>query len=494
MNKNYIKSGLLLCSLLLILATLSCKKQLVLSPYNQVPANQAFNTKSDFDNAIRGVYRMMLAPRGTETYASYYGGADYFSFVGAADILSDNTTRFSFGRGSASTFHNLQASGNSTTYFFQDGYAIIRAANAVLDNIGNLKSDSSAKNYQGQALAVRAMVYFDMMRIFAKTPTNASATDLGVPLVLKVTDFTDRPKRDVVTAVYAQIENDLIAAASGISASNSDVQMNKAAVYALLSRVYLYEAKYPQCIIAANSSLALNADPASIATFPSIWNDASEAGVLFKLKVTPTFVDNNGGSITVGVAYGQTSAQGDKAEYVPAYDFAVLFKPTDVRTLSFTRPGFFSGDSITYIDKYAGKATGNQSLVDVKLLRVAEVYLNQAEAYYNTGDQANALKSLDMLRMNRYTNFVSGAEAGPALINAIWLERRLELAFEGDRFFDLKRRNLGIVRSTTNGDQKNGRGTPDLVTAVPAGDHRFQLPIDNNSINANTNLIQNPGY
>ena len=494
MNKNYIKSGLLLSSLLLVLATLSCKKQLVLSSYNQIPTNQAFNIKSDFDNAIRGLYRMMLAPRGNETYLSYYGGADYFSFVGAADILSDNTTRFSLGRGSAGTFHNLQASGNNTTYFFQDGYAIIRAANAVLDNIGNLKSDPSAQNYQGQALAVRAMVYFDMMRIFAKTPTNASATDLGVPIVLKVTAYTDRPKRDVVSAVYAQIENDLIAAASGISASNSVVQMNKAAVYALLSRVYLYEAKYPQCIIAADSSLALNADPASIATFPSIWNDASEAGVLFKLKVTPTFVDNFAASITVGVAYGQTSPHADKAEYVPAYDFAVLFKPTDVRTLSFTRPGFFSGDSITYIDKYAGKATGNQSLVDVKLLRVAEVYLNQAEAYYNTGDQANALKSLDMLRIDRYTNFVSGAEAGPALINAIWLERRLELAFEGDRFFDLKRRNLGIVRSTTNGDQKNGRGTPDLVTAVPAGDHRFQLPIDNNSINANTNLIQNPGY
>lgn len=494
MNQNYIKSGLFFSSLLIILATISCTKQLVLSPYNQVPVAQAFNTKSDFDNAVRGLYRIMLSPRGTETYLSYYGGADYFSFVGAADILSDNTTRFSLGRGSASQFHNLQASGNSTTYFFQDGYAIIRAANAVLDNIGNLKTDPAAKNYQGQALAVRAMVYFDMMRIFAKTPANASATDLGVPIVLKVSEYTDRPKRDVVSAVYAQIENDLKASVATISSGNPDVQMNKAAVFALLSRVYLYEAKYSQCIIAADSSLALNADPASIGNFPSIWTDASEAGVLFKLKVTPTMVDNNANSITVGVAYGQTSGTGDKAEYVPAYDFAVLFKPSDVRTLSYTRPGFFSGDSITYIDKYAGKATGNQSLVDVKLLRVAEVYLNQAESYYKTGDQVNALMSLDMLRKNRYQNFISGSETGAALLKAIYLERRLELAFEGDRFFDLKRRNLGIVRSPTNGDLKNGMGSPDVVTAVPAGDHRFQLPIDNNSINANTNLVQNPGY
>ena len=494
MNQKHIKSGLLFSSLVLVLAMTSCKKQLVLTPYNQVETPQAFNTKSDFDYAIRGVYRLMLAPRGSENYLSYYGGADYFSFVGAADILSDNTTRFSLGRGSAAQFHNFQASGNVTSYFFQDGYAIIRAANAVLDNIGNLKNDPSAMNYQGQALAVRAMVYFDLMRIFAKTPTSASASDLGVPIVLKVPAYTDRPKRDVVSAVYTQIEADLKAASTSISAGNTDVQMNRAAVFALLSRVYLYEAKYPQCIIAADSSLALNADPASIANFPSIWNDASEAGVLFKLKVTPTFVDNFGASITVGVAYGQSSGPGgDKAEYVPAYDFAVLFKPTDVRTLSYTRPGSFTFP-ITYIDKYAGKATGNQSLVDVKLLRVAEVYLNQAEAFYNTGDQASALMTLDMLRSNRYQNFVSGGETGSALINAIWLERRLELAFEGDRFFDLKRRNLGIVRSAINGDAANGTGTTDLVTTVPAGDHRFQLPIDNISINANTNLIQNPGY
>lgn len=494
MKYNHIKSKLMLGSLLCLLGAASCTKQLNLTPYNEVAVTQAFTTRSDFDNAIKGVYRMMLAPRSTETYNSYYGGADYFSFVGAADIMSDNTTRFSLGRGSASTFHNFQASGNSTTAFFQDGYAIIRSANAVLDNIGNLKTDPSAGNYKGQALAVRAMVYFDLMRIFAKTPANAGPADLGVPIVVTVSDYTALPKRDLVSAVYAQIESDLKTAASAVSASNGDTQMNKAAVFALLSRVYLYEAKYPQCVIAADSSLALNSDPASLTTFPSIWNDASEAGVLFKLKVTPTMVDNNGGSITVGVAYGQTSGTGDKAEYVPSYEFAKLFKASDIRTTSYTRPGFFSGDSIVYIDKYAGKATGNQALVDIKLIRVGEVYLNQAEAYYNTGDMLHALNSLDMLRSNRYANFVTGAETGTALINAIWLERRLELAFEGDRFFDLKRRNLPVVRSKVNGDLKNGTGSPDVIFGIAQGSYKFQLPIDNNTLNANTRIQQNPGY
>lgn len=495
MKKTYIKGSLLVVSSLffLILGN-SCNKMLNLTPTNQVSNSQAFATKNDFDNAIRGVYRLMIAPRGSESYSSYYGGADGFSAVTGPDVLSDNLTMFSLGRTSGSAFHNFLLSGNSTTSFFQDGYSIIRAANAVLDNLGNLGTDASAANYKGQALAVRGLVYFDLMRMFAKTPANASATDLGVPLVLKVTDYTDRPKRDLVSAVYAQIETDLKTSASLISTSNGVEQMNQAAVYGLLSRLYLYEAKYPEAVAAATSALALNSNPGSISTFPSIWTDATDAGVLFKVKVTATTVDNNGSNVLIGVGYGQSSGSGDRAEYVPAYDFAALYAANDVRRNSYFRKGFFSGDSILYVKKYAGKATGNQNLVDVKLIRVAEVLLNKAEAAYRTGDEATALTALEALRSNRYSGIRISGESGARLLTAILLERRLELAFEGHRFYDLKRLNLPVLRSTTYGDQLNGTGKVDDLTTLAAGDLRFQLPIDMNTLNANTNLLQNPGY
>lgn len=495
MKHTYLKGTLLVVSsvFFLVLGN-SCKKMLNLEPSNQVSNSQAFNTKNDFDNAIRGVYRMMIAPRGSESYSSYYGGADGFSAVAGPDILSDNLTMFSLGRTSGSAFHNFLLSGNSTTSFFQDGYAIIRSANAVLDNLGNLGTDPAVANYKGQALAVRGLVYFDLMRMFAKTPTGAGAADLGVPLVLKVTDYTDRPKRDLAGAVYAQIESDLKASASLISATNGVEQMNQAAVYGLLSRLYLYEAKYPEALAAANSALAISSNPGTLATFPSIWTDASDAGVLFKLKITATTVDNGGSYINIGVGYGQSSGSGDRAEYVPAYNFAAMFKTNDIRRNSYFRHGFFSGDSILYVKKYAGKATGNQNLVDVKLIRVAEVLLNKAEAAYNTGDQLTALSTLNTLRSNRYTGFIPGVEAGASLLTAILLERRLEMAFEGQRFYDLKRLNLPVLRSTTYGDQLTGIGKVDDLTTLAAGDYRFQLPIDMNTLNSNTNLLQNPGY
>lgn len=74
------------------------------------------------------------------------------------------------------------------------------------------------------------------------------------------------------------------------------------------------------------------------------------------------------------------------------------------------------------------------------------MYLTLAEALTELNDDPNALKTLNYLRSNRYVNFTSPNETGTALKNAIALERRLELSFEGDRFFELKRKGLDIVR------------------------------------------------
>jgi starch-binding outer membrane protein, SusD/RagB family len=84
--------------------------------------------------------------------------------------------------------------------------------------------------------------------------------------------------------------------------------------------------------------------------------------------------------------------------------------------------------------------------------------------------------------------------SGQALLNEILLQRRLELAFEGDRFWDLKRRNQGIERDAVKGDLANGGGTPYIFTSLPAGDHRWNLPYPQREINFNPNMKQNPDY
>lgn len=118
------------------------------------------------------------------------------------------------------------------------------------------------------------------------------------------------------------------------------------------------------------------------------------------------------------------------------------------------------------------------------------MYLTLAEALTELNDDPNALKTLNYLRSNRYVNFTSPNETGTALKNAIALERRLELSFEGDRFFELKRKGLDIVRDE-RGDEANGGGVAPSLLHLPANSPYFLLPIPQSEMDANKNMEQN---
>jgi len=74
------------------------------------------------------------------------------------------------------------------------------------------------------------------------------------------------------------------------------------------------------------------------------------------------------------------------------------------------------------------------------------------------------------------------------------MEHRLEMAFEGDRFFDLKRRNIPVQRDGSFGERADGTGTPYVTLTIPLGSKLYQLPYPVDEINYNTNFTQNPGY
>jgi hypothetical protein len=135
-------------------------------------------------------------------------------------------------------------------------------------------------------------------------------------------------------------------------------------------------------------------------------------------------------------------------------------------------------------------------VVDAKVIRSAEVLLNRAEAYFRTGKVTEALADLRTFKANRYTGYTPATDvyAGEALLAEILRQRRLELAFEGDRFWDLKRRNQPVTRDATKGENADGSGTKYVFTTLAAGDHKFNLPFPQTEINFNNKFIQNPGY
>ncbi|HEU4573859.1 MAG TPA: RagB/SusD family nutrient uptake outer membrane protein [Chitinophagaceae bacterium] len=469
---------LILLSFLISFA--ACKKSdLELFPYNQIETSQAFNTESDVTLAINGMYSGL---RGAGSY--YVNGI--WNIV--ADVLADNLIINQTGRLTLKTYGEWRYTGENTFGLFNDGYSIIRRANAILENIDKFPDGAFKDDAKGEALAVRAMLYFDMSRVYSKTYLNANSTDSTLPYVT-TTDPTIQPSKEPVQGFYDKVIADLESAKTLIGTSNGIYRLNKNSVAGLLSRVYLYKGDWQKCVDNANEALGASPNLPNIATFPKIWTDETNAGVLFKIRNTTT--DNINSQ---GVNYYQTVGGERKSEYVVDYDFKQLFLPEDVRTSTYIATSPFNGVNYNHVIKYNGRPGGVAGVLDGKVLRTAEVLLNRAEAYYMLHQENLALADLVLLKENRYNGYTDETLSGQALLDEIYAQRRLELAFEGDRFWDLKRRNLPVERDGSKGERADGSGTPYVFTSLPAGDHRFQLPFPQTEVNFNTNLKQNPGY
>ena len=466
----------------------SCKKQLDLTPFNAVSEKQAYVTQDDFTYAIRGTYQGFRD-------GSYWGGSDAGNFLSTPDVLADNLVRNQVGRGTQQTSYRWTYAANNawTQGLFPAVYRVVSRANFILKNINNLPASAFKDNIRGEALAIRAIAHFDLLRVMGKAYATATDADLGVPYVTSV-DITALPARETVKKSYDLVVKDLTDASSIINTNNGVGRIGKGGVYGMLSRVYLYMQQWDNSITAATNALAINPTLASTSTFKNIWldippDDPLTSEVIFKVKVPEQE------AINAGVTYQQTGASGTKSEYVVDYAFYQMFSSTDVRRDAYIKTSSYNGVTYNNVWKYSGRLSGSANRIDLKLLRNGEIYLNRAEAYYNKGQEALALADLNKLRQNRYTNFdpTTATETGAALGAAIDLQRRLELAFEGQRFFDLKRKGLPVQRSNY-GDYANGGGTPAPTLTLPANDNRFTLPVPQAERDLNPNLKQNPGY
>jgi hypothetical protein len=127
-------------------------------------------------------------------------------------------------------------------------------------------------------------------------------------------------------------------------------------------------------------------------------------------------------------------------------------------------------------------------VADAKVFRTGEMYLIRAEARAETNDLVGAADDLNTLRAARINGYTPQVFASKdALIAAIIEERFKELAYEGHRFWDLRRRNLPVERLAADAPSTS-------AVTLPAGNFRFILPIPGTEIDANPNIQQNAGY
>jgi hypothetical protein len=468
----------------LSLAFNACSDEdITFAPYNAVSEGIVLRTAADFENMITGAYSYMIKNGGENGYGS--------EFVIDTEMLTDNLILCVEGRQTnADGFRLLSVPTASHFNYYSSANRAAETATRALDQINVLPKNAQRDNIEGQALFIRALNMFDLVRIYSKIPTQSADANasLGMHYLDKVEPFA-KPSRGTVADSYKKIVADLEKAKGLISIPNQNVagRANRAAVCALLSRVYLYMGDYANVIVNGNIAIAGNT-VCPRASFVSLWNDANSSGVLFKLRIEQ--VDG----VTPGVVYYQTVTGGIRSEYVAQKNVADLFGATDIRKAAYFTTSAYNGQTYNHIKKYERRLTGNPAIVDIKVIRLEEVYLNMAEAQYRLN--GGGLAFLNAVRAERYLPYVAGTETGAALLNAILLERRLELAFEMDRFFTLKRLGLAMTRNAVEGDYANGLGTKVETTAltIPAGDYKWQLPIPQFQRDLNSNLEQNPGY
>ena len=454
------------------------------APYNAVSEGIVLRNTADFENMITGAYSYMIKNGGANGYGS--------EFIIDSEIMTDNVILSVEGRQSnADGFRLLSVPTASHFNYYESAYRAAETATRALDQINVLPKDAVRDNIEGQALFIRALNNFDLVRIYSKIPTQSADANASLGMYyLDTVDPFAKPSRGTVADSYKKIVADLEKAKGLIGTPNQNVggKANRAAVCALLSRVYLYMGDYANVIVNGNLAIAGNTI-CPRANFVSLWNDVNSSGVLFKLRIEQ--VDG----VTPGVVYYQTLANSSiRSEYVAQKNVADLFGATDIRKAAYFTTSAYNGNNYNHIKKYEKRLTGNPAIVDIKVIRLEEVYLNMAEAQYRLN--GGGLAFLEVVRAQRYLPYVAGTQTGAALLDAIMLERRLELAFEMDRFFTLKRLGMAMTRNAVEGDYANGMGTKVESTAlsIPAGDHKWQLPIPQFQRDLNSNLEQNPGY
>ncbi|PRY50285.1 putative outer membrane starch-binding protein [Arcticibacter pallidicorallinus] len=452
--------------IVLLVSFSSCKKLDDVNPTDTIDPSKAFRNVKDLDLGLLGTYAYL----------------DY-SLIGSNAIVSDEITV-----PDENTVSNTEAyrwlynSGSgSVTSAFNDYYIAIDRLNRVLAAIPAVEAvgaDLTLKQrYQGELLALRAYCHLELLRAYASSYDNGA---LGVPYMKS--SIISYPARDKFEAVIANIKADLIEAKDLIPASFNDrTRITRTAVAAIQARTALYERNWAEAV--SYSTEVINAVPlASRTQFPQIWTDQSDAEVIWKLKRV-------GSDSRIGAFFFRET--GGLVLYAPSFELINSFdQANDIRYSSYITysPNRGAGKSAYLVKKYIGGDAAAPGRADVKLFRTAEMYLIRAEAEAELAPQA-AGADLNTLRSARIQNYASETFAGKeALITAIYQERFKDLAFEGHRFFDLRRRKLPVERLPQ--DAVNAVGAVKLEPTQA----QYAFPIPAREISVNRNMEQNPNY
>lgn len=475
----------------------SCSEERLLEePVDQFPIEQAITSERDMQSVLNGIY---------DQYSTANGfGADVLAF---GDLISDNV--FISASAGDVTYQNtgfLNWSSDVSDFAMLDEfYDGIILANLVINNT-TVQESPQVINLKGEARIARALGYFYAVSYYSPNPTSGVNQEYGVPLNLGPYDPRTKLSRATVSEVYDQIITDLTTALNTMTAEGVIVNkghLSKTAARLLLSRVYLTRGQagdYEKSIQYADEVIA-SATPDVfdfvgktnyVNYFASANTTISENAdeTVWEINMDSNPSENPGVNEALAQFYANN---GTKKRFLFTNTFYSSFPTTDERRKLFITAGTPNeGDGVpkgVWIRKYvvSMQDTSNpndtqisQNSQNIKVLRMSEAYLNKIEALFKLGRLSEALPQLNAFAASR-----GGSTYTAATLENILTERRKEFFGEGQRFFDLKRNNLGFTRATN---------CYSIICSVEATNRLFVIPMPLREMNVNPNMQQYPDW
>lgn len=460
-----------------------------IEPISDLTEVNFYRTADDMNRAVIGVYSGYQARL----------PSDWYIMEMPSDHLYMSAFRFVAGLEAMTTL-DFQPANDILLKYWQASYRVIYRANAVLQNIDNPSdySGSLKTQLEGEAKFMRALAYFDLVRVFGGVPR--------IDRLLSISESQSTPRASEAE-IYDLIVSDLQRAIEILpdKANIAKGRASKGSATALLGKVYVYRKDWPN----AYSQLNAVTGYGLVDNYADLWSpnhEDNQEGV-FVIKY---LANANGNPISVhflpnhGVEGITGSAGGEYA--LPAWSVLKKFEEADTRkAATFTEywrsPG--SGAPLSwkpYVSKFQAQNATSSGL-DMPVIRYADVLLLKAEALYRLERPEEALVELNKIRTRAFGgtshNYTLADIATPeAFLDVLLLERQLELAYENQRWFDLVRTDR-YMQALTNQEWSYNPTieTPERVTLNPLPRHRV-FPIPQHEIDQAQPgvLIQNENY
>ncbi|PUB33477.1 SusD-like starch-binding protein associating with outer membrane [Elizabethkingia sp. YR214] len=417
MRKNILKVMLYAC---LGISMVSCNNVLDVDPQDALDTERVYSSVSNFEKGVLGSYSLY--------------SPEYSVLIGS--VMADECRLNSQNNG-VNGFGNLL---NRWEYTSEDDillkawknyYADIYSINLLLENAAkvparNEQERGKQKSLVAELYGLRAMVHFELHRNFGASDADGNEA-LTIPYITD-TDVNKKPGKISLSKFYEYLWLDLERAKD--VDETVDFRMNKNAVTALEARVALYQKNY--IVALAKSTQIINQFQLSdISQYENLWKDKSPSEVVFRLK------RSNDNKLRPNTLWQDYAA--GRRFFQPSYKLMDSYTDSDIRLSNFSKDENAEED---LINKYPGNDFSDK-VNDIKVFRVSEMYLIRAEANYFLNRKDASLQDINELRKHRISN---GGQLSAIDLDTILNERYLELAYEGHRYYDLKRLKLPVQR------------------------------------------------